>query len=97
MKEINKMKKAMKKEKIKKNPINTGALKWDKPSLIQPQEDRFDYNKMGLDDVVVNKVVMFRLERMNEKGFWARCYKENGKMIDFNFYVEKGKLKVKRI
>ena len=56
--------------------------------------DRFDYNDLGLDDVVVNDVEMFRLERMDDDTFWARCYKNNGKIIDFNFYIEKGKMKV---
>lgn len=43
--------------------------------------DRFDNDPKGrLDDVVVNDVKMFRLERMDEDSFWIRLYRkpENG-------------------
>lgn len=37
--------------------------------------DRIDYdNRGGLDDIVVNHVTMFRMERMDDGCFWIRCY-----------------------
>lgn len=39
--------------------------------------DRIDYNERGdLDDIVVNDVAMFRMERMDGGAFWIRCYRD---------------------
>jgi hypothetical protein len=39
--------------------------------------DRIDYNDRGeLDDIVVNDVSMFRMERMDSGKFWIRCYRD---------------------
>jgi hypothetical protein len=39
--------------------------------------DRIDYDERGdLDDVVVNDVRMFRMERMDSGHFWLRCYRD---------------------
>jgi hypothetical protein len=39
--------------------------------------DRIDYNARGdLDDIVVNDVAMFRMERMDSGVFWIRCYRD---------------------
>ena len=38
--------------------------------------DRIDYDANGdLDDIVVNDVSMFRMERMDDGAFWLRCYR----------------------
>lgn len=55
---------------------------------MKKNQDRIDYDEMGLDDVVINDVEMFRLERMNEKLYWARCYKKNGEIIDFHIFIK---------
>jgi hypothetical protein len=37
--------------------------------------DRIDYDERGdLDDIVVNDVSLFRMERMADDTFWIRCY-----------------------
>lgn len=37
--------------------------------------DRIDYDERGdLDDIVINDVVVFRMERMSDTSFWLRCY-----------------------
>lgn len=37
--------------------------------------DRIDYDDKGdLDDIVINNVSMFRMERMDDGNFWLRCY-----------------------
>jgi hypothetical protein len=39
--------------------------------------DRIDYTEKGdLDDIVINDVTMFRMERMNGGSFWIRCYRD---------------------
>ena len=36
--------------------------------------DRIDFNELGVDDVAINDVKLFRLERMSETGFFICCY-----------------------
>lgn len=36
-----------------------------------------------LDDVVVNRVGMFRAERMDDKTLWLACYLDNGEDVVF--------------
>lgn len=38
-------------------------------------EDRIDCNELGVDDVAIDDVELFRLERMTEDCFWICCYK----------------------
>lgn len=54
--------------------------------------DRIDYDEDGkLDDVVINDVSMFRMERMDDGLFWIRCYRD-GKP-DVVFYLSaRGKI-----
>lgn len=66
-------------------------------------EDRIDYNQLGVDDVVINDVELFRLERMTDNVFWICCYKkgheqddDDNKRIVFWASVVGGKLIVKR-
>lgn len=42
-----------------------------------PAPDRIDYDKRSdLDDIVVNDVTVFRMERMDSGVFWLRCYRD---------------------
>lgn len=45
--------------------------------------DKFDYDENGLDDVVVENVSMFRLERMNSGSYWLRCYRDGADDVVF--------------
>ena len=39
--------------------------------------DRIDYDATGdLDDILIESVSMFRMERMDDGCFWIRCYCE---------------------
>jgi hypothetical protein len=39
--------------------------------------DRIDHDESGeLDDVVLNDVSMFRLERMDSGNIWIKCYRD---------------------
>lgn len=47
--------------------------------------DRIDYDEQGdLDDIVVNHVVMFRMERMDSGEFWIKCYLNGKPDVVFN-------------
>ena len=51
--------------------------------------DRIDYDQNGdLDDIVVNNVSMFRMERMNDGNFWIRCYRKNQADVVFSLNSE---------
>ena len=61
--------------------------------------DRIDSNDLGIDDVVINDVKMFRLERMSDTHFWLCCYTADdekderyGERIVFQVGIEDGKL-----
>lgn len=41
-------------------------------------------NDMGLDDIVVKDVAMFRMERMSEDYVWLACYLTDGQEIVFD-------------
>lgn len=52
--------------------------------------DRIDYDKDGdLDDIVIENVSMFRMERMNDNCFWIRCYRKGEPDIVFNLGSER--------
>lgn len=40
---------------------------------------RIDSNELGVDDVAIAPVEMFRLERMDNNTFWACTYTPDGK------------------
>ena len=44
---------------------------------------------MGLDDVVVKDVAMFRMERMSDKHVWMACYLTDGQEIVFSIGVDR--------
>lgn len=46
------------------------------------RELRYDRDG-GLDDVAIENVEMFRLERMDKNAWWACVYLEDGKRITF--------------
>lgn len=46
---------------------------------IKKKDIEIFHNDMGVDDVFIKNVKMFRLERMGDMSFWIRCYMENGK------------------
>lgn len=50
-------------------------------------------NDLGLDDVVVKDVRMFRMERMSEDYVWIACYLADGQQIDFDLWLEDGIVK----
>jgi hypothetical protein len=56
--------------------------------------DRADYqialrhDDMGLDDVVVKDVAMFRMERMDDDHVWLACYLTDGQDIVFDLWRE---------
>lgn len=41
---------------------------------------------MGLDDVVVKDVAMFRMERMDDDCVWLACYLTDGQEIVFDMW-----------
>jgi hypothetical protein len=45
---------------------------------------RIDLNEEGVDDVAIDDVQLFRLERMGDGSFWIRCY---GKDKDYVFWI----------
>lgn len=46
---------------------------------MSKDEARIDYDSRGdLDDIAIQEVTMFRMERMGTGRFWVRCYR-NGK------------------
>ena len=50
---------------------------------------------LGLDDVVVKDVAMFRMERMDNDYVWLACYLTDGQDIHFDLWVEDGVVKYK--
>ena len=52
--------------------------------------DRFDLDASGdLDDIVVENVSLFRMERMDDGCFWIRCYREGQQDVVFWLNAEK--------
>lgn len=43
---------------------------------------------LGLDDVVVKDVAMFRMERMDKDHVWFACYLADGQDIHFDLWRE---------
>lgn len=58
----------------------------DKPAEYQIA---LRYDDLGLDDVVVKDVAMFRMERMDDDCVWLCCYLADGQRIDFDLWREK--------
>lgn len=57
--------------------------------------DSIVMDEMGVDDVAIQPVEMFRLERMSRSSFWACTYAPDGSGRHvFWFYARKGKLMV---
>lgn len=52
---------------------------------------------LGLDDVVVKNVSMFRMERMSEDYVWFACYLDDGQDIHFYLWLEDGIVKYKAL
>ena len=47
------------------------------------------YDDLGLDDVVVKDVEMFRMERMDDDYVWLACYLRDGQEIVFDLETDK--------
>lgn len=47
------------------------------------------YDDLGLDDIVVKNVSMFRMERMDKDYVWLACYLEDGQEIVFDLASNK--------
>lgn len=46
------------------------------------------HDSLGLDDVVVKDVEMFRMERMDTDYVWLCCYLTDGQRIDFDLWLD---------
>lgn len=46
------------------------------------------HDDLGLDDVVVKDVSMFRMERMDDDHVWLCCYLTDGQQITFNLWLD---------
>lgn len=46
--------------------------------------DRIDSNEDGVDDVVIENVTTFRMERMDDGVFWIKCYRDGKSDIVFH-------------
>lgn len=57
--------------------------KYDGYQIALRQDD------LGLDDVVVKNVRMFRMERMDDDQVWLACYLDDGQEIVFDLWREK--------
>jgi hypothetical protein len=47
------------------------------------------YDDLGLDDVVVKDVEMFRMERMDDNYVWIACYLADGQEIVFDLSADR--------
>lgn len=47
-------------------------------------------DSLGLDDVVVKDVEMFRMERMDDSHVWLCCYLADRQRLDIDLWVENG-------
>lgn len=45
------------------------------------------HDDLGLDDIVVKDVAMFRMERMDDDYVWLACYLEDGQEIVFDLWI----------
>jgi hypothetical protein len=52
-------------------------------------------DELGLDDVVVKDVAMFRMERMDDDYVWFACYLTDGQEIVFDLWLDKSIIKYK--
>jgi hypothetical protein len=53
------------------------------------------HDDLGLDDVVVKDVAMFRMERMDDDYVWLACYLADGQEIVFDLWREGKTIKYK--
>lgn len=51
------------------------------------------HDDLGLDDIVVKDVAMFRMERMDNDYVWFCCYLTDGQVINFDMHIEDGVIK----
>lgn len=49
--------------------------------------DRIDYEDGSIDDVFVEDVEMFRLEKMNDGCFWIKCYRKDKSKPDIVIWL----------
>jgi hypothetical protein len=61
----------------------------------RPYQIALRENSLGLDDVVVNDVRMFRMERMNKNYVWLCCYLTDGQDIHFDLWLDGSAIKYK--
>jgi hypothetical protein len=53
------------------------------------------HDDLGLDDVVVKGVSMFRMERMDDDHVWLACYLADGQEIVFDLWRDKKTIRYK--
>lgn len=58
-----------------------------KPSSEPSYQIALRHDDLGLDDVVVKDVEMFRMERMDEDYVWLACYLTDGQEIVFDLHA----------
>ncbi len=59
--------------------------------------ERWDNDDRGLlDDVVVPDVATFRLERMNDRGWWIGLYRRDGTLIHIDVFGEGRRIDARR-
>jgi hypothetical protein len=54
------------------------------PDVKRGYQIALRYDDLGLDDVVVKDVKMFRMERMDDAYVWMCCYLNDGQVIHFD-------------
>jgi len=60
----------------------------DQKDISKRLKDRIDDDDQGrLDDIAIEDVELFRMERMTEQTFWIKIYKNTGN-IDHVFHLE---------
>lgn len=55
----------------------------DPVAQLDSAPDRIDISSLGVDDVVLSDVAMFRLERMDTGAFWIKCYRDGKSDVAF--------------
>ena len=63
-------------------------LRTDRPNLANGgYQIALRHDDLGLDDVVVKDVEVFRMERMDDDYVWLCCYLADGQRIDFDLHL----------
>lgn len=58
------------------------------PTVIEP--DFIEYDELGIDDMTIRHVKMFRMERMTDNSYWFRLYRDGQKDIVIRAFTKEG-------